>query len=278
MMIPSHVVHSNHFQRYHFEKGNPPDFPELLLTDAVIKEFDRNTYYGVSNHNVSGVDNNLKANGWDLHASTADPRFVRSAESVLHPWNRSCTDYTPAVGSPADTLGFRPIDAENIGLTPAGFKWDQAALNLKDMRGGRKLQAESYNRMRGLWRVGSSWIGGSGGAGKGAHYPFTRNAWARYDNVHSDCTGTCTLQVRYKSPAAPDPFSPPEGSGRMLRLSMHAPVGKTAVLLAATATPIKSADWAVLNLTVAEGGGSFAGETIFIAMDGEIFIDWIRIQ
>jgi hypothetical protein len=122
---------------------------------------------------------NLAQQGWDLHATHADPLFQRSAESEAHPWNRSCTDYNPAPGSPAYGLGFRAIDAENIGLSAAGFRWDMATIARKDMRGGRKLQAESYNRMRGLWRVGSSWIGGAEGGGGSAHYPFAADAWAR---------------------------------------------------------------------------------------------------
>jgi hypothetical protein len=44
------------FAAYHFEKGNPPDFPELKLSDKVMLLFDRNTYFGVANHNLSGIN------------------------------------------------------------------------------------------------------------------------------------------------------------------------------------------------------------------------------
>ena len=142
-------------------------FPPLALTDTVMKELDRNTYFGVSHHNLSGVHGSMSEHGWDTHASAADPLFLRSDEARAHPWNRSCGDYALAADSPALKLGFRPIaGAAEIGLRSGTgrFAWNKGALNAREARGGRKIQAESYNRMRGLWRVGSSWIGGAEGA------------------------------------------------------------------------------------------------------------------
>ena len=48
-----------------------------------------------------------------------------------------------------------------------------------DTLGGRKLQAERYSRMHGLWRSGSAWVGGAEGACKSCHYTFSDQAWAR---------------------------------------------------------------------------------------------------
>jgi hypothetical protein len=171
-----------------------------------MKTLDYNTYFGVSGHDLEGTpcphqghftcrNGSMASNGWDMHATDKDPLFMRSQESIDHPWNRSCTDYKPAPNSPVHALGFREIDSENIGLTK-DFLWDQAALNLKSMLGGRKLQAEGYNRMHGLWRTGSSWIGGASMTKRAAHYPFMADAWARYDNVHADCAAGCMLQLR----------------------------------------------------------------------------------
>ena len=276
------------YHGYGFEKGNPPDFPALSVDDKIIKLLDFNTYFGVQGHDLKGTtcpthssftcpnNESMAGNGWDLHASDKDPLFLRSQESIDHPWNRSCTDYTPAPGSPVHAMGFRPIDAENIGLTK-DFLWDRAALNIKSMRGGRKLQAEGYNRMRGLWRTGSSWIGGANVGHFPTHYPFTKDAWARYDNVHADCSGECVLQLKFKSPVRPDPYSPPAGP-RMLSVTMGAPAfSSEAVTLAATPAPVAAADWTLLNLTVASAVHStFVGKTIFLNLDGECFVDWLR--
>jgi hypothetical protein len=67
----------------------------------------------------------------------------------------------------------------------------------------------------------------------------------------------------------------------MIGISLHAPEGPAAVRVAGTATPVQSNGWTVLNLTVSStssgvGISSFAGETLFLTMDGEVFIDWIR--
>ena len=250
-----------------------------------MAKLDYNTYYGVQDHDLKGTtcinkrftctkNESMAGNGWDLHASDKDPLFMRSQESIDHPWNRSCTDYSPALDSPVHALGFRAIDAENIGLTNA-FLWDKADLNLKSMVGGRKLQAEGYNRMRGLWRTGSSWIGGA--ATHTTHYPFTKDAWARYDNVYADCSGECVLQLRFKSTVKPDPYSPPAGP-RKISVTMNAPAfSSEAITIAATpSTGAVSGNWAVLNLTVASAHSTFSAKTIFLNLDGECFVDWLR--
>ena len=278
------------YHGYGFEKGAPPDFPPLSVDDKIMKVLDYNTYFGVQGHNLKGTpctgphftchhDESMAGNGWDLHASDKDPLFMRSQESIDHPWNRSCTDYKPAPNSPVHALGFREIDAENIGLTDE-FLWDKSQLNLKSMRGGRKLQAESYNRMHGLWRTGSSWIGGADGQSSAAHYPFSDQAWARYDNVWADCTATglssssgCMLQLKFRSPKKTDPYSPPDGP-RKLSVTMKAPSFSSEAVTIAATTGVRSANWTLLNLTAAHS--HFSGETIFLNLDGEIFVDWLR--
>eukprot|EP01049_Picozoa_sp_SAG25_P024109 SAG25_NODE_10684_length_325_cov_1.141593_1_plen_43_part_10 len=43
------------------------------MTDKVMRELDRNTYFGVQHHNLSGVKDSMLTNGWDLHATNEDP-------------------------------------------------------------------------------------------------------------------------------------------------------------------------------------------------------------
>jgi hypothetical protein len=264
--------HLSPFAGYGFENGPPEGFPPLKLTDKVMRELDRNTYFGVQHHNLSGVKDSMLTNGWDLHATNEDPMFLRSAESIRHPWNRSCSDYTLAPGSPALKLGFRQIDGSKIGLTSA-FKWDMAALNLRNASAGRKIQAESYNRMRGLWRIGSSWIGGAEGSSKSTHFQFSSDAWARFDKVHTECGAGCTVQVRFKSASKPDSYSP-RGTHRRISISVGAPLA--AQIIATTAAPVFSTDWTMLNLTTPNFTGLLTGETVFLLLDGECFVDYFR--
>ena len=117
---------------------------------------------GVSDEGAKGGQAQAQ---WDAHAlHNKDPLLQCSAESK--PWNRTCEDYVPAKGSPAFELGFRQIDAENIGLTDAGFKWERAALAAVPAMWPEKVQAERYQRQRGLWRQGSFCIS-EGAASKG---------------------------------------------------------------------------------------------------------------
>ena len=99
--------------------------------------------------------------------------------------------------------------------------------------------------MRGLWRVGSSWIGGAEGGSKSAHYQFSHDAWARYDNVLADCGANCTVELRFRSAAKPDPFSPPPGAGRTISIALGAPLA--ANIIATTEQPVSSANWTTLR-------------------------------
>ena len=58
---------------------------------------------------------------------------------------------------------------------------------------------------------------------------------------------------------------------------MGAPASSSeAVVMAATPSPVSSASWTLLNLTVAAEHATFESETIFLNMDGECFVDWLR--
>jgi hypothetical protein len=226
-------------------------------------------------HELGGLNQSLYKEGYDIHSIDSDPLLQRSSESIVHPWNRSCTDYAPAAGSPAyEKLGFRAIDAERIGLLPS-YGWDVGEIMRVDAMRGRKVQAERYTRMRGLWRTGSSWISGAEGGCPTCHYPFSSDAWARYDHVHTDCGAGCVVQLRFKSALRPDPFSPPNGTGRVISLSVGKPTA--GAVIAKTPAPVHSAGWTVLNITTTSSFlGALQGETIFLQLDGECFVDWFR--
>ena len=94
---------------------------------------------------------------------------------MREPWKRQCTDYTPGASSPVWGLGFRPINATAIGPVPGGLAWSPSVWGAKS--GMVKVQAERYQRMRGLWRLGSYCISG-GDVTKG--FVWSPVAWARY--------------------------------------------------------------------------------------------------
>ena len=105
------------------------------------------------------------------------------------------------------------------------------------------------------------------------------DAWARYDNVVADCLANCTVEVRFRSAAKPDKFSPPPGAGRTISIALGAPLA--ANIIATTEHPVSSADWTTLRLgtvkTPSNGWtGTLRGETLFIMLDGECFVDYFR--
>ena len=253
---------------YGFENGPPFGYPPLALTDKVIKEFDSNSYFDVRGFNVSLQ----QAHGWDVNSSLADPQFMRTRTS--QPWNRTCDDYMPAPTSPVWGQGFRPIDATTIGLSDR-FQWDRAAIGRQNA--AQKIQAELYQRMHGLWRLGSYFISGShtktacfgSSLQCTAVYHFSTQAWARHDNVDIDCPAPCTLTVRFKSDTN-DPLA-----HRRIRLAVDAPLDNAVVAtLRAPPTPA----WTLLNTSLAVGGLTARGATLFLLLDGVCDIDYFYLR
>lgn len=70
-----------------------------------------------------------------------------------------------------------------------------------------KVQAERYQRQRGLWRQGSFCIS-EGAASKGFTWAADGDSWAKYENVAADCPAPCTLSLRYRS--SPNTSFPPQ--------------------------------------------------------------------
>ena len=160
----------------------------------------------------------------------------------------------PAADSPAVTgSGFRPIDASSIGPSPSAFAWDAASLATRDGRG--KVQAERYQRMRGLWRTGSYCIEGLA-LGKGFLWA-PEGAWARYDNVR--VTPPCRRVVlRCK------------GHATNVSVATEAPGNVVARL----SIPASLPDWTLLEAPLRVTPGSPHTVTVFLLFDGPISVDY----
>ena len=86
-------------------------------------------------------------------------------------------------------------------------------------------------------------------------------------------------QIRFRSPAKPDAFSPPPGPGRTVSIAIGAPLA--ANIIAKTDQPVRSADWTTLRLAAFKSpsngwSGALNGETLFLMLDGECFVDYFR--
>ena len=265
---------------YQFELGPPPGWPPLSVNDSVVKEWDRNLYFGVSNYSGAyssdcppGACNLTNATHgqsehWDANAMYRDPLLQRSARSLAAPWDSECTDYTPAPDSPVRELGFKPIDARSIGLTDK-FKWSRRSLAVQRATWPEKLQAERYQRQRGLWRQGSFCIS-EGDASKGFTWAADGKSWAKYENVAVDCPPPCTLSVRFRSSSnASFPPQPPQPA-RRLALAVGAPLEAAEV---AAIPAAHSQDWVLLNATV-KGGLQAEGATLFLRLSGQCQVDY----
>eukprot|EP00937_MAST-01D_sp_MAST-1D-sp2_P000988 g988.t1 len=241
------------FANYDFEAGPPAGWPALALTDPVLAELDYNVYFGVQGFDPSA----LQQRGFDLHASTADPRLPRSAASLAAPWARTCSDYALAA---LPVPGFRPLDLSGVGLD-ARFEWDRAALNRRDA--AVKIEAERYQRMHGLWRQGSFCISEP----EKDVYDFASDAWARYDNVNIACDAPCTFTVRFKSASG-------DKTPRNVALALDAPLAANVV---ATVANAQADGWALLNGTTA-GPIHRAGATLFLLLDGVCNVDFFYLR
>jgi hypothetical protein len=258
-MTAGTLAHSGNlapWKQFGFEKGPPPGWPPLALTDPVVRELDYNTYYGVQGYNVSS----LAPHGWDTHASEADPKLLRASDAAGTPWSHTCADYVPTADSPVYATGFRPINASNIGLDLSTFGWSPQTLLQRDA--SRKIQAERYQRMHGLWRRGSFCITGSSSPG----YVFATDAWARYDHLTINCSSPCTVSVRFRTD------STVQTEQRRIAFALSAPT-EAATFVNVTAAP--SADWVILNGTVLGGVGvSHTDATLYMLLDGPADIDY----
>jgi hypothetical protein len=226
-------------------------------TDPVIKEWDNNTFFGVDGHDLAQV----ASHGWDLHASDADPLLVRS--SGTDAWHHDCADYALHPNSPTIPMGFRPMDmSQGFGPRNGAFSNDPG-LTVDAVR--RKVQAERYQRMHGLWREGSLGIGTDGKAN--TKYAFAPDAWAKFDSVDIDCPAPCQLQVRAATQSA---------RGTSIKVAVGSPDdAHTIAQLQVNATTI---DWTVLVGEVTAPGGAISakGASIFLRINGTCRVDWFR--
>jgi hypothetical protein len=227
-------------------------------TDPVIRSWDNNTFFGVD-HRLDQV----ASHGWDLNASSADPLFLRAADNNNQDWNRSCTDYAVHSNSPAVTkLGFRPIDM-SAGFGSRTFGNTEVAGLLRVDAVKRKVQAERYQRMRGLWREGSLGIGNSGKA----QYKFDTHSWARFDYLDIDCAAPCQFQLRVETKSA---------TGTAVKVSLGDPSDFN--LVAEVNVSASTTAWTVLSTPVLQSSLNSTAQTLFLRLNGTCRVDWFRFK
>jgi hypothetical protein len=184
--------------------------------------------------------------------------LVRSSENA---WDRDCTDYALKPNSPAIQMGFRPLDmSQGFGPRNSYFAND-AALTVNAVR--RKVQAERYQRMHGLWRQGSLGIGTRGDP----DHAFAADAWAMYDHVDIDCAAPCKLQVRAATQSK---------SGTVIKVSVGSP--DDAHMIANLRVNTTTTEWAVVEGAATAPGGAInvTGARVFLRINGTCKVDWFH--
>jgi hypothetical protein len=109
--------------------------------------------------------NPLASRGVDLNSFFGDPKLERAKPD----WDMTARDYSLAADSPAFSLGFKAIDASQMGLKD-DFPFDTMAFTKRKAMG--TIQAEDYQRMHELRT----------NAGVGI-YHVVPGSWAKYSNI-----------------------------------------------------------------------------------------------
>ena len=222
--------------------------PSLL--DPVISSFDNNTYWRVRHK-----PGDAWSGKWDTHAIIADPMFMHKGQAERDElYNRSCLDYSVTATSALWSQGFHKIDVENIGLLPS-FPFDLSQLGRIDgLR--EKIQAERYQRMHGLWRIG--------GFGIAPGFGFANVAWARYDNIDvAHCGPVCNVEVLMSSM-----------NGTRVELALGEPA-PTAIV--ASAYVAKAHQLQLVSIPLV-GAVDVRGQTVFLLLGGECHVDYFRFR
>ena len=135
-----------------------------------------------------------------------------------------------------------------------------------------KVQAERYQRQRGLWRQGSFCLS-EGDVSKGFSWAKDGNSWAKYEGIVLECPDPCTFSVRFRSVSATNSTFGPQSNATAVRvaLAIEAPLleHEVAVLPAA-----QSDDWQTLNATVKGSLKHEAGATVFLRLSGQCEVDY----
>lgn len=139
----------------HYESQFNKDY---VRDNKVFKEVDFNLIYPDYNQLDS-----LRNYGWDVNSVIADPLFDKKHQQ----WDITYSDYQLKPESPAYALGFTKINYDSIGLLK-DFPFQRKIVK----SAGLVIQAEDYNRMKGLRCIGSTGI-----------YKMQPGAWAKYENI-----------------------------------------------------------------------------------------------
>jgi hypothetical protein len=121
----------------------------------------------------------------DLNSVFGDMKLQRGKPD----WDITFRDYSLAPDSPALKVGFKPIDTTTIGLR-SDFPFDTVSATRRVATD--KIQAEGYQRMRGLRTLGGTGI-----------YHLTTGSWAKYANIDfGNGVTKAVLQLRSATPEA----------------------------------------------------------------------------
>lgn len=226
------------------------------INDPVMKLFDYNMYYNAGYNKSS-----LAPYNWDINSlQDVDPLFVGevSFPSAYTIWNLTYHDLALLPSSPAYNLpGYRPIQMDLIGLG-SSFLFDLSAWARRGIQ-GQKIQAETYDRMYGLWHEGSYGISpGSSG------WPFANNAWAMYHRV--DVQGATVFQLAII----------PLTSNRLVYLAVNNPSNIVATFNASVSNALPNT-MGVYNSSITDYNAMQNNITVFLLPDGGCVIDYFRL-
>lgn len=191
-----------------------------------------------------------REHGWDAHSVSADPLFdIKRPE-----YDRHYSDYRLKPGSPALALGFEQIEMEKIGLRD-DFPFDRSLIGRK--RAEERIQAEDYDRMRGLRAQGSTCI-----------YHIEPGAWAKYENVDFGESGSRRLTARVRLPR-----------GAVTRVRLDRPEGPVVAEIAGAGNDMAEG-WVEKSVTAAAARGV---HTLFLTFEPQgkpdrHRVDWFRFE
>jgi hypothetical protein len=300
---PQDVVGDGHCIPWHWHEFG---FTEQQLATPVVRTSDRHWVDDPQRLHIGAT------RLWDHHSTVLQARpFVcgggaaAAAAAPRHAWDRTAADYTVSTESPPGRGGFLGIfDTGAIGAPQAL----SAVVASYPRSASARLQAEDYDRRRGLWTTTALALGAPApfvylsGLNRPVAYlePFCpcaqgcppcamqpsslpqaieHGSWARFDNIDfGDLSGAASVTVRARvSPTLIDVVGGAKSFGALVRFQLGDPttVGERGRTLATLRIPAPNAVAATANSTAAdqrllrEGGGAGDGWVELVGVPGD---------
>jgi len=239
------------------------------LKDPVMKEWGSN-FYSASVENLN-ISNAIDA-GFEVNSvvGTAEAVFVVGDGGLKEEWNNDCFAYEIDVDQSSEALdiGIIPFNLNGLGLDTEAFKFDLSELGYIEF--GEKVQAERYNRMKGLWREGSMGLNpGPVGFAEGGGYAKYENVGGVDENLKGIVVRVSTLGLAV--------------SDVEIGFSINAPRGKdgSEVFAVVKLAEDDKRDWTEVEVNlendfVAPKGGK--GVTVFMSLSNDVMVDWFKLK